>query len=69
LRLNSLGWKTFSGYEDYKNTARVGEYKCYGKSYSLANRVPYATTFKNVPTIVDFLGGDLSFVVETVYYS
>ncbi|ORX57205.1 pectin lyase-like protein [Piromyces finnis] len=71
LRLNSLGWKTFSGYEDYRNTARVGEYKCYGKSYSLANRVPYAKTFKDseVPAIVDFLGGDLSFAVESQYYS
>ncbi|OUM63145.1 carbohydrate esterase family 8 protein, partial [Piromyces sp. E2] len=62
------GWLTFSGYDSYKNTAKVGEYKCYGNSYSTNGRVSYATKFTSVPSIKSFLGVDTSYATQSVYF-
>lgn len=62
------GWLTFSGNDNYKNTSKVGEYKCYGSNYSTSGRVSYATKFNSAPSVSSFLGGDLSFT-KSVYSS
>jgi pectinesterase len=67
-QLNKQGWVTFSGYENYKNTSKVGEYKCYGNKYSTSGRVSYATKFSSAPSIKSFLGGDISYATKSVYF-
>jgi len=61
------GWQTFSGYDDYKNTSKVGEFQCKGNGYNTNGRVPWSTKFDSAPSIASFLGGDLSFATSTVY--
>ncbi|KAG4087284.1 pectin lyase-like protein [Neocallimastix lanati (nom. inval.)] len=67
-QLNKQGWLTFSGYDNYKKTSKVGEYKCYGNNYSASGRVSYATKFTSVPSIKSFLGGDISYATNSVYF-
>eukprot|EP00833_Pecoramyces_ruminatium_P006177 jgi/Orpsp1_1/1180209/evm.model.c7180000072520.1 len=61
------GWLPFKNYEHYAETSKVGEYQCRGEDYSTEGRVSWQTVFDSVPSIEEFLGGDLSFVSETVY--
>ncbi|ORX61195.1 hypothetical protein BCR36DRAFT_579233 [Piromyces finnis] len=61
------GWLTFSGYDNYKSTSKVGEYQCKGSNYNTNGRVSWSTKFNSAPSISSFLGGDLSFVSNTVY--
>ncbi|KAG4101326.1 pectin lyase-like protein [Neocallimastix lanati (nom. inval.)] len=56
-QLNKAGWLTFRGHDNYKNTSKVGEYKCYGVNYSSAGRVSYVTKYTSVPSIKDFPWG------------
>jgi len=68
-QLNIEGWKTFSGYEDYRNTARVGEINCFGEDYSKVGRAPYVTEFEEVPSIESFLfETDLSYIMDSAYF-
>jgi len=68
-QLGIEGWKTFPGYEDYRNSAKVGEIGCYGDDYSTDGRAPFVTGFEDAPSIEDFLlENDLSFTKESVYF-
>lgn len=61
-------WLPFKNHEDYVYTSVVGEYQCSGEGYSKEGRVEWQTEFDSVPSIEEFLGGDLSFVSETIYH-
>jgi len=61
------GWLTFNGYDNYKNTSKVGEYQCSGNGYNMNGRVSWSTRFNSVPSISEFLGGDLSFASSIAY--
>jgi len=61
------GWLTFSGYDQYKNTSKVGEFQCRGNGYNMNGRVPWQTRFNSAPSVASFLHGDLSFASNTVY--
>ncbi|ORX85021.1 pectin lyase-like protein [Anaeromyces robustus] len=68
-QLNEKGWLTFSDYDIYKETSKVGEFDCYGTNYSTTGRASFAHVFlsNEIPSIKKFLGGDLSFV-NSIYY-
>jgi len=68
-QLKNPGWLTFSGYDNYKNTSKVGEYKCYGSNYSTSGRASFATNFSSVPSIAEFLGGNISYASNSVYFT
>ena len=61
------GWLTFSGYDNYKYTSKVGEFQCKGNGYNTNGRVSWSTKFNSAPSISSFLGGDLSFASNTIY--
>ncbi|KAG4091269.1 pectin lyase-like protein [Neocallimastix lanati (nom. inval.)] len=67
-QLKNPGWLTFSGYDNYKNTSKVGEYKCFGANYSPNGRASFATNFSSVPSIAEFLGGNISYASDSVYF-
>ncbi|OUM59166.1 carbohydrate-binding module family 1 protein, partial [Piromyces sp. E2] len=62
------GWLTFTSNPEYDQTSVVGEYQCYGQNYSPYGRVSYATQYKSVPSIQEFLG-DISYVKNSFYFS
>eukprot|EP00833_Pecoramyces_ruminatium_P014913 jgi/Orpsp1_1/1188945/evm.model.d7180000068426.1 len=68
-QLKNPAWLTFSGYDNYKNTSKVGEYKCYGSNYSTNGRASFATNFSSVPSITEFLGGNISYASNSVYFT
>ncbi|ORX61193.1 pectin lyase-like protein [Piromyces finnis] len=68
-QLKKEGWLTFKGYENYSSTSKVGEYQCFGSNYSTIGRVPYAKNFSIVPSISDFLGGNISYASDSAYFN
>jgi len=68
-QLKNPGWVTFSGYDNYKNTSKVGEYKCFGNNYNPNGRASFATKFNSVPSISEFLGGNISYASNSVYFT
>jgi len=66
-RIIADGWLPFKNRESYALTSKVGEYQCSGEGYNTNGRVSWQTVFDSVPTIEEFLGGDISFVNETIY--
>jgi pectinesterase len=64
-KLVKEGWTTFSNTPQYSSTSRVGEHKCYGPNYNTYGRVSYANQFSSVPSIAEFLGGNISYIDDT----
>ncbi|KAL6613404.1 pectin lyase-like protein, partial [Neocallimastix sp. 'constans'] len=67
-KLVANGWLPFKNHEDYTETSKVGEYKCYGPNYSTEGRESYSIEFESVPSISEFLDDDLTFVSDTIYF-